>query len=186
MFTKHIEQMNTIACIKSRRSIRRYLPRKVAHEIIEELIACAKWAPSWNNCKAVRYTVVEREEDLKELADTLVASENIHIVRNAPLIFIISNVKKRSGYERDGHTSSAKGDSWEMFDAGAACQTLCLAAAELGLGTVIMGTFDEIGIGRFAGIPENEEIIALVACGYADETPKAPRRKEVAEILRYL
>lgn len=178
--------MNTIACIKARRSIRKYLPKKVAHELIEELIACAKWAPSWNNCKAVRYTVVDQDAHLRKLADTLVASENIHIVKNAPLVFIISNVKRRSGYERDGHTSSIKGDSWEMFDAGVACQTLCLAAAELGLGTVIMGTFDEDGIARFAGLPEEEEIIALVACGYADETPKAPRRKEVSEILRYL
>jgi len=130
--------------------------------------------------------VVDQETHLEKLANTLMASENIHIVKNAPLVFIISNVKKRSGYERDGRISSTKGDSWEMFDAGVACQTLCLAAAELGLGTVIMGTFDEIGIARFAGLPEEEEVIALVACGYADETPKAPRRKEVSEILRYL
>lgn len=178
--------MNTIACIKKRRSIRRYLPKKVAHSVIQELIECVRWAPSWNNCKAVRYTVVEKAEHLQTLATTLVAPENIHIVKNAPLIFVISNVKKRSGYERDGHLSSAKGESWEMFDAGVACQTLCLAAAELGLGTVIMGTFDEKGISKFIHLPESEEIIALVACGYADETPMAPRRKEVGEILRYL
>ena len=30
-----------------------------------------------------------------------------------------------------------------MFDVGAACQTFCLAAWEQGLGTVIMGIFDE-------------------------------------------
>lgn len=178
--------MNTIECIKKRRSIRRYLPKKVAHPLIEELIECARWAPSWNNCKAVRYTVVEKTKDLQELANTLVAPENIHIVKNTPLLFVISNVKKRSGYERDGHLSSSKGESWEMFDAGIACQTLCLAAAELGLGTVIMGTFNEKGISKFIGLPENEEIIAVVACGYADEMPNAPRRKEVGEILRYL
>ncbi|WP_304508198.1 nitroreductase family protein [Anaerotignum sp.] len=178
--------MNTIECIKKRRSVRRYLPKKVEHEVIEQLIDCARWAPSWNNCKAVRYTVLEKEEQLQKLANTLVASENIHIVKNAPLIFVISNVKKRSGYERDGHLSSSKGESWEMFDAGVACQTLCLAATELGLGTVIMATFDEEGISKFIDLPENEEIIALIACGYADDMPKAPRRKEVAEILRFL
>lgn len=178
--------MHTIECIKTRRSIRRYLPKKVAHSAIEELIECVRWAPSWNNCKAVRYTVVEKAEHLQILANTLVAPENIHIVKNAPLIFVISNVKKRSGYERDGHLSSSKGESWEMFDAGVACQTLCLAAAELGLGTVIMGTFDEKGISKYIDLPENEEIIALVACGYADEVPVPPRRKAVGEILRYL
>lgn len=119
------------------------------------------------------------------LANTLMAPENVHIVKNAPLVLVISNVKKRSGYERDGHVASAKGDSWEMFDAGAACQTLCLAAAEFGLGTVIMGTFDEDGISSYIGLPEDEKIIALVACGYPLEVPKPPRRKEVSEILRY-
>ena len=178
--------MNTIECIKKRRSIRRYLPKKVEYKVIEQLIDCARWAPSWNNCKAVRYTVVDKEEHLQVLANTLMAPENKHIVKNAPLILVVSNVKKRSGYERDGHLSSSKGDSWEMFDAGVACQTLCLAATELGLGTVIMGTFDEAGIAKFIGLPENEEIIALVACGYADATPNAPRRKEVSEILRFL
>lgn len=178
--------MNTLECIKNRRSIRQYLPQKVPHVVIEQLIDAARWAPSWNNCKAVRYTVLEKDEHLQELADTLVAPENIHIVKNAPLVFVISNVKKRSGYERDGQLSSSKGESWEMFDAGTACQTLCLAATEVGLGTVIMGTFDEQGIAKLIGLPENEEMIALVACGYANEAPKAPRRKEVAEIVRFL
>lgn len=162
------------------------MPKQVAHEVIEQLIDCARWAPSWNNCKAVRYTAIDNENHLQKLADTLVAPENIHIVKNAPLILVISNVKKRSGYERDGLLSSSKGESWEMFDSGVACQTLCLAAAELGLGTVIMGTFDEEGISSFVGLPENEELIALVVCGYADEMPNAPRRKETAEILRFL
>lgn len=162
------------------------MPKKVKREVIEQLVDAARWAPSWNNCKAVRYTVVDKEEYLQMLADTLIAQENIHIVKNAPLIFVVSNVKKRSGYERNGCLSSVKGESWEMFDAGVACQTLCLAATELGLGTVIMGTFDEDGIAKFIGLPENEEMIALVACGYANEAPKAPRRKEVAEILRFL
>jgi len=49
-----------------------------------------------------------------------------------------------------------------------------------------MGTFDEKGISKFIDLPENEEIIALVACGYANEVPVPPRRKAVGEILRYL
>ena len=177
--------MNVIDCIKERRSIRRYKPCKVEHEVIEKLIDCGRWAPSWNNCKAVRYTVIEKEEELQTIAHTLVAPENVHIVENAPLLIALSIVKKRSGYERDGFTSTAKGATWEMFDTGIACQNICLGATELGLGTVIMASFDEDGISKFIDLPEDELIIALIACGYPDETPKAPRRKEVSEILRY-
>ncbi len=179
------DSMNTIECIKKRRSIRQYEPRKVEHEKIEQLIDCARWAPSWNNCKAVRYTVIEKEEELQTIAHTLVAPENVHIVENAPLLIALSIVQKRSGYERDGSTSTNKGASWEMFDTGVACQNICLAAEELGLGTVIMASFDEDGITKFIDLPEDETIIALVACGYPARVPNAPRRKEVSEILRY-
>lgn len=177
--------MDTITCIKTRRSVRKFLDKKVEREVVEQLVELAKWAPSWNNCKAVRYTVVDQEENLKKLAKNWMAPENVHIVDNAPLVFVVSNVKKRSGYERDGYTSTDKGDAWEMFDAGTACQTLCLAANEMGLGTVIMGTFDEEGVSLWLDLPENETIIAMAACGYPNVIPNPPRRKEVSDILRY-
>ncbi|KGK90222.1 nitroreductase family protein [Clostridium sp. HMP27] len=177
--------MNVIECIKKRRSIRRYKADKVEHKVIEELIDCARWAPSWNNCKAVRYTVIEKDNEIQTIASTLVAPENVRIVENTPMLLALSIVKNRSGYERDGSTSTAKGATWEMFDTGLACQNICLAAEELGLGTVIMASFDEEGVTKLIDLPKDELIIALVACGYPAEEPKAPRRKEVSEILRY-
>lgn len=88
-------------------------------------------------------------------------------------------------YERNGTTSTAKGSSWEMFDTGVACQNICLAAHAMGLGTCILASFDEDGVSRQVELPEDEEIIALVACGYPGGLPVPPRRKEVCEILRY-
>ena len=177
--------MDVLECIRRRRSIRRFKPEKVGRSEIEQLIDCARWAPSWNNCKAVRYTAVENEAELKRIAETLVAPENVRIVGNAPLLLVLSIVKKRSGYERNGTTSTANGSSWEMFDTGVACQNICLAAHAMGLGTCILASFDEDGVSRQVELPEDEEIIALVACGYPDGSPVPPRRKEVCEILRY-
>ena len=71
--------MDVLECIRSRRSIRRFKPEKVGRSEIEQLIDCARWAPSWNNCKAVRYTAVENEAELKRIAETLVAPENVRI-----------------------------------------------------------------------------------------------------------
>lgn len=177
--------MDVMECIKGRRSIRKFKPQQVSHEVIEQLVDCARWAPSWNNCKPVRYTAVENPQELALISSTLVEPENISIVGNAPLLLVLSIVKKRSGYERDGTTSTNKGASWGMFDAGVACENLCLAAYALGLGTCIMASFNEDGVSRLVELPEDEEIIALVACGYPDIQPAPPRRKEVSEILRY-
>ena len=72
-----------------------------------------------------------------------------------------------------------------MFDVGAACQSFCLAAHEAGLGTVIMGIWDEDGITELLEIPENQELAALIAIGYPDIEPEAPKRKSVDDLLSY-
>ena len=72
-----------------------------------------------------------------------------------------------------------------MFDVGIACQTFCLAAHEHGLGTVILGIWDEDGITELLDIPENQELAALIAIGYPADTPSAPKRKSVEDLLTY-
>ena len=52
-----------------------------------------------------------------------------------------------------------------MFDAGIAVQTFCLAAHEAGLGTVIMGIWDEDGITELLDLPKDQELAALIAIG---------------------
>ena len=64
-------------------------------------------------------------------------------------------------------------------------QTFCLAAHDLGLGTVIMGVFDRAEVEKSLNVPENQELMALIAVGYPDETPAAPRRKDVGTLLSY-
>ena len=73
-----------------------------------------------------------------------------------------------------------------MFDVGIACQTFCLAAHEAGLGTVIMGIWDEDGITELLNIPEDQELAALIAIGYPDIDPPAPKRKSVEELLTFI
>ncbi len=73
-----------------------------------------------------------------------------------------------------------------MFDAGVAAQTFCLAAYEKGLGSVIMGIFDEAKAASLLNIPEEREIVALIPVGYPAEDPAAPRRKPVEELLSFM
>ena len=70
-----------------------------------------------------------------------------------------------------------------MFDAGVASQTFCLAAHEQGLGTVIMGIFDEDKVAELINMPEDREMVALIALGYPAEEPVAPKRKTVDDLL---
>ena len=87
--------------------------------------------------------------------------------------------------EKDGSCSTSKGESWLMFDAGAAAQTFCLAAWEHGVGSVIMGIFDPDQVAALLHIPENETVVALIPIGYPAEEPNAPKRKPVEELLHF-
>ena len=46
--------METIQAIRSRRSIRKYQPKPVPHEVIEQIVADAAYAPSWKNTQIGR------------------------------------------------------------------------------------------------------------------------------------
>ena len=72
-----------------------------------------------------------------------------------------------------------------MYDAGVASQTFCLAAYEQGLGTVILGLFDQASIETMLQLPEDRELVALIPVGYPDEAPAAPRRKPVEDLLSF-
>ena len=71
----------------------------------------------------------------------------------------------RSGYERDGSFSTPKEAGFEMFDAGIAAQTFCLAAWERGVGTVITGYFDEEKITRLLNRPEYQKGGCVIGLG---------------------
>ena len=178
--------MTAKECIKGRRSIRKYQETPVDHALLNEIIETASYAPSWKHSQIARYIAVEG--DIKDRIDrecTEMFPGNGAIIENAPMLIALTFIKGRSGYERDGSFTTAKKDTWQMFDAGIAAEAFCLAAYEKGLGTVIMGIFDEAKAASLLEVPENQELAALIPIGYPDESPVAPRRKAVEDLLTY-
>ena len=177
--------MTVTECIETRRSIRKYRPDPIDHSLIESVVSLASYSPSWKNTQITRYTAIEDSSLLEKIADSYTPEYNANIIRQVPVLIAVTFIKGRSGFERDGSFSTKKEDRWQMFDIGAACQTFCLAAKAKGLGTVIMGIFDEDGISELLHIPKEQELGALIAIGYPDIDPKAPKRKSVKELLQY-
>jgi nitroreductase len=176
--------MEAIECIKGRRSIRNFDPRPVSHETLESIVATAAMAPSWKNTQVTRYIALEGAAKDALSKCTNIWPGNGKIIDSAPMVIAVCAVSKRSGYEKDGSFSTSKGDKWEMFDVGCASEAFCLAAHEAGLGTVILGLYDD-NAPEVIGVPEGQELIALIPIGYPAESPAAPRRKEVADLLSY-
>ncbi|MFR3530245.1 MAG: nitroreductase family protein, partial [Lachnospiraceae bacterium] len=175
--------MNTTECIRTRRSIRKFKAAPVDHSLLESLISDTSYSPSWKNSQITRFIAIEDSSILDSIVQDYTPSFNSDIIKQVPVLLAVTFVKGRSGFERDGSFSTKKGDRWQMFDVGVACQTFCLAAHNAGLGTVIMGIWDEDGITKLLKLPDDQELAALIAVGWPDVDPDVPMRKSVDELL---
>lgn len=169
--------------ITSRRSIRVFQPDSIPSECIQRAVETATYAPSWKNTQVPRYYAVSNPAIKEQIVECL-PKFNQSAVISAPLVMICTVVKNRSGYNREGYFDTLKGTGWQMYDLGASNMLFCLGAKEEGLGTVIMGYFDEGEIARILEIPDTEEVSSVIAVGYPAEEPVMPKRKAVSAILK--
>jgi nitroreductase len=101
----------------------------------------------------------------------------------APMVLVLCGKKGVSGFKK-GEAATVKGD-WLMFDTGIAMQTLCLTAHSLGLGTVVIGSFDHKKVEEILGVSQNVEVVAMTPLGYPAIDTSAPKRKESSEFIFY-
>ncbi len=178
--------MDAIKMIKERRSIRKYKETIIDDSVFEEIIGTAKYSPSWGNKQIVRYNIIKNINIIKKIANnaSLEFVYNIKTLENTKNLVIVSYVKNLSG--KLGGTLDCGIEKWSMFDSGIATQTFCLAAYEKGIGTCIFGVFDKEIVKNIINLPDDEEIAALIVCGYPDESVKNISRKEINELIRYI
>ena len=177
--------MELQSCILSRRSVRQFTGEPVSREVLEKVIALTAWAPSWKNTQISRYIAVEDPEALRTICERYVPPYSARIIGSCKALIAQTFVKGRSGFEKDGSFTTDRADGWQYYDCGIAAQTLCLAAQDLGLGSVIMGIFDRKGLEEYLQVPEGQELMALIALGHPAEKPEARPRKGVEELLSY-
>lgn len=177
--------MEAKECILTRRSVRKFTGQKVSRELLEQVVALAAYAPTWKNTQISRYLAIEDPEVLRTICQTYVPEHNANIIGTCGTLIAQTFVKSRSGFNRDGSYTTDRQDGWQHYDCGIACQTFCLAAHDLGLGTVVMGVFDRKELEQYLQIPEEQELMALIAVGYPAENPTAPKRKGVEELLTF-
>jgi nitroreductase len=168
--------------IKKRRSIRRFQDKAVADETLAELFEAVRYSPSWGNLQCWELVVVREADDKKKLAGLLSAKNPASLcTADAPVIIAVCGDPQRSGYYKG--VQQTRYQHWFLYDLGLLSQTLCLKACELGLGTVIVGSFDHKAAEELLGVPKGLELVALIPLGYPDQEPSAPKRRETGEFV---
>lgn len=148
--------------IFARRSIRRYTSERVSEEYIRTLLEAAMAAPSANNLKPWHFIVVTDRAMLDRLS---AAHPYAGMLREATAaVAVVGDPAISESY-------------WEQ-DCSAATENLLVAAAGLDLGTCWLGVHprgDRVAkIGGLLGVPEDKNVLALIAVGHPAET-KEPR-----------
>ncbi|MGN0165569.1 MAG: nitroreductase family protein [Lachnospiraceae bacterium] len=178
--------MSLSELFEKRRSIRAYdTDKKVSREQVEKIICAAGQAPTWKNSQTGRYYVVMSEEMLKKVKESCLPEFNRKNCFDAPVLIITTFVKGISGFDKDGQPTNNLGNGWGAYDLGLQNENLVLAAAEMGLDTLIMGIRYESEIRKLLDIPETEEVVAVISLGYRATEPKKPVRKELKEIAKF-
>ncbi len=168
--------------LRSRRSVRKYDNKDVAEDVINQILEAVKWTPSWANTQCWEIIWI-KDKTIREKLQATMSKGNpaTTSILNAPVLLALCAKLQRSGYYK-GEVSTKFGD-WFMYDLGLANQTLCLAAENFGLGTVIVGLFDHNKAKDILRMPAEYEIVTLIPMGYPAKKPSAPKRREVTEFL---
>lgn len=176
--------MDTLECIRARRSVRKYKSEPVSREDLKKVLEALQWAPSWANTQCWEVVVVDDSETKSKLQACLPSGNPAYkAVVEAPYVIAICGRKGRSGFKK-GSPMTVYGD-WIAFDLGIASQNLCLAAKALGLGTVHIGLLDHQKAKEVLGLPEEIDLYELIPLGYPLEEPSGPARKPLSEFVHW-
>ena len=163
--------------IHERYSVRAYSDKEIPEELLAKVLDSARIAPTARNCQPVRIIVAKSKEAVAKM------NELTPCVYGAPVVLIICS---------DTNVSSGQpnGRSFAEADASIAATHAMLAAADLGLGTVWVGRFDQDEVKSALNFPDNLVPFALMPIGYPaeDAQPSERHTDKVAleDIVKYI
>ena len=172
--------------IEARQSVRSFNGKQVSEDILRQMIGAAQEAPSWKNSQTSRYYCVVTPEQVAKFRETVLPGFNQNSTQGASA-YVISTFKKGISGFTQGEADNEVGDGWGAYDLGLHDMLLCAKATELGVDTLIMGLRQADVVAEICRIPEDEQVMSIIAVGYRSEAvSKKPRRKDVDEIAKFM
>ena len=148
--------MNTLDAILTRRSCREFTDKPIKSETLHQLLEAAMSGPSCVNARDWSFVVVtDPAEPLRKAAAG---------------ILVCGDLDRAFRFAKD----------YWVIDGAIAAQNICLAAQELGLGAVWLGTWPQMdrveAQQKLFGLPETIVPHSIIALGYPEADLTAPRK----------
>ncbi|MGE5485002.1 MAG: nitroreductase family protein [Ignavibacteriales bacterium] len=171
--------MELFEAIRKRRSCRNFVPGSIPREDLLRMVDCARLAPSASNSQKWRFVVTSDQGLVAE---------------------ILSHIPKTNKYYPTNEQGYFEGTNaiitvalpgnwaYSRQDAGAAVQTICLAATALGYGSCwvegqLQGCMEHLR--RILTVPEDYEIRTMVMLGRVQKWPEPPPKKGLDDVVSW-
>lgn len=177
-----MEPQELLNLFLQRQSVRGYSSEPVSQESLSRCIEAARLAPSACNAQPWKFVIVKDPELKNKVADA--TSGGIlpmnHFTKQAPVIVVMVREKANLS-SRIGQT--LKNKDFTLIDNGIAAIQFCLQATVEGLGTCIMGWFNEKKIKDLLHIPPYKRVELIIPIGHpADPIIRPKIRKNTDQI----
>ena len=160
--------METREVIFSRRSVRSFTDQQVDRESLMELARAAIWAPTGGNAQPWEFIIVSNPETMK-----LIKIVSPGLLGNPSACIAVCSDKPRN-IEKMG----AIGGTLAVMDCSMAAQNIMLMAADMGIGSCVIRSFNQEAVREVLKAPENVMPELLVTLGYTKGNPGNPKRRE--------
>ncbi len=154
--------MNTLDAVMNRRSVRKFQDKPVPAEAVKQLLQAGMAGPSAVNARPWQFIVVDDRETMDKMADA--NGRAAQLLKGAPLAIMLCG---------DLDKAIKMAPEYWLVDLGIASQNMVIAAEELGLGSVDLGTWPQEekikGQSELFGLPESVVPFLIIAFGYPEE-----------------
>jgi nitroreductase len=167
-----------------RQSDRKYSDKPVETEKLERIIEAGRMAPSACNAQPWKFIVVTDRQIIVQIAEA--ASAKLlgmnSFVGQAPAIVVI--VRENPNFSsKVGGTIKSK--DYSHIDIGIATENICLQARAEGIGSCIIGWFDEKQLRNILSIPSSKRVELIVTLGYSLSEHRDKKRKPKDTTVSY-
>lgn len=180
---------DVLTTIKERKSVRNYSTQAVPMSEVKQIVETAIYAPNAMNSQQWHFSVVTDANLVQKMSDACQKG-----MANAPVPFLQEKAKA-SDFHAFFHAPvviviTIKEDKFTQFDAGAAAENICLAAAGMGYGTCITASTEfmfagDPGLRAELSIPEEYKFACAITLGVETEGEDSHVRERNAEVISF-
>ena len=160
--------------IQQRYSVRDYKPDLIDPVVLQQVLEAARLAPTAANRQPFRLIVIHTAGKQEELNRIYARDWFV----NAPIVICACGIPEQGWFRADGK-------SYIDIDIAIVMDHLSLAAADLGLGTCWVASFDVGAVREILEIPEPVEPLIFMTLGYPADKIGEKERKPLSELMSY-